>query len=294
MNDHSRLHLGNSSSNMNQQTNSSSDMNDSNMCAINMTYSTIHSSQLAHSSPNSSYPGLEEFLTPNLPHVEIDSANNVGSSRHLQSIQIEVGLLNESLEPIALTTPSSHHNHHPSHQHTNNHAAHNAHHATHHQPAIAHNNASATAMNHHSSHAAHYSTNIHQQPIESSHMLVVTNTKAPTETHSTTNNSPIQLISSIPIQSTSSSTISDNCKSKLTVTNEKKTATTKSNHVKNNTKKQEKLQCNICGKWFSNSTNLVEHSRIHTGERPFACDECGVCFTAKSNLRTHKRLHTGE
>jgi hypothetical protein len=30
---------------------------------------------------------------------------------------------------------------------------------------------------------------------------------------------------------------------------------------------------------FRHISNLTEHCRIHTGERPFECDECGMFFT---------------
>ncbi|XP_044130346.1 oocyte zinc finger protein XlCOF7.1-like isoform X2 [Bufo gargarizans] len=54
------------------------------------------------------------------------------------------------------------------------------------------------------------------------------------------------------------------------------------------------FSCSLCGKYFTDESNLVAHERGHSGEKPFSCPECGKCFIKKSNLITHKRIHTGE
>ena len=34
-------------------------------------------------------------------------------------------------------------------------------------------------------------------------------------------------------------------------------------------------ECDICKKKFSRRSILVEHFRIHLGEKPYGCAECG-------------------
>lgn len=53
-------------------------------------------------------------------------------------------------------------------------------------------------------------------------------------------------------------------------------------------------RCSECGKAFSQSFYLVQHRRVHTGEKPYTCTECGKAFTWSSNLSQHQRIHTGE
>ncbi|XP_059092313.1 zinc finger protein 250-like [Tigriopus californicus] len=53
-------------------------------------------------------------------------------------------------------------------------------------------------------------------------------------------------------------------------------------HVKNHV-------CDVCGHRFNEKTRLVQHRRVHTGEKPFACPHCSFRCNAKKNLDAHKR-----
>ena len=53
-------------------------------------------------------------------------------------------------------------------------------------------------------------------------------------------------------------------------------------------------KCSVCGKAFSQSSNLITHSRKHTGFKPFACDICGRAFQRKVDLRRHKETQHSE
>uniref|UniRef100_A0A8U7PAE7 Uncharacterized protein n=1 Tax=Corvus moneduloides TaxID=1196302 RepID=A0A8U7PAE7_CORMO len=53
-------------------------------------------------------------------------------------------------------------------------------------------------------------------------------------------------------------------------------------------------ECPECGKRFHTSSNFLKHQWIHTEERPFCCPKCRKGFKQNSNLVTHRRIHTRE
>nr|CAH7724011.1 unnamed protein product [Callosobruchus chinensis] len=50
--------------------------------------------------------------------------------------------------------------------------------------------------------------------------------------------------------------------------------------------------CQICQKRWRKKSDLRDHLRKHTGERPFACDVCFKSFKSKNNLKTHTKMHS--
>lgn len=49
--------------------------------------------------------------------------------------------------------------------------------------------------------------------------------------------------------------------------------------------------CVVCGKAFSQSSNLITHSRKHSSYRPFRCLHCPLGFQRKVDMQRHLETH---
>ncbi|XP_033621939.1 zinc finger protein 865 [Fukomys damarensis] len=65
---------------------------------------------------------------------------------------------------------------------------------------------------------------------------------------------------------------------------------------------ERRFPCGVCQKSFKQSSHLVQHMLVHSGERPYECGVCGpfacpLCwkvFKKPSHLHQHQIIHTGE
>ncbi|KFQ33827.1 Zinc finger protein 397, partial [Mesitornis unicolor] len=53
-------------------------------------------------------------------------------------------------------------------------------------------------------------------------------------------------------------------------------------------------KCGEFGMTFAQSSTLIKHQRIHSGERPYMCEECGKSFAQSSTLIKHQHIHSGK
>lgn len=51
------------------------------------------------------------------------------------------------------------------------------------------------------------------------------------------------------------------------------------------------LECDHCSFKAGRRIELIEHIRLHTGERPFTCEKCGLSFRRKAIYTNHLKCH---
>lgn len=51
---------------------------------------------------------------------------------------------------------------------------------------------------------------------------------------------------------------------------------------------QHRFQCSYCSYSTNYQTNLNNHVRVHTGERPFVCRHCNRTFSRNEHLKKHR------
>jgi uncharacterized Zn-finger protein len=49
--------------------------------------------------------------------------------------------------------------------------------------------------------------------------------------------------------------------------------------------------CGICMFRSPSKGNMINHCRIHTGEKPYTCDICQKRFSQQGNMRRHRITH---
>ncbi|XP_028256692.1 zinc finger protein 135 isoform X2 [Parambassis ranga] len=53
-----------------------------------------------------------------------------------------------------------------------------------------------------------------------------------------------------------------------------------------------RFTCSVCNKSFAYQSKLMDHERIHTGEKPFICTACNKSFRTQAFLNNHLKTHS--
>ncbi|KDQ53207.1 hypothetical protein JAAARDRAFT_438072 [Jaapia argillacea MUCL 33604] len=57
---------------------------------------------------------------------------------------------------------------------------------------------------------------------------------------------------------------------------------------------QARFVCQTCNLSFIKRENLLDHTRIHLGEKPYHCHECPSAFVQQSDLKRHRVIRHGD